>query len=65
MTGETTERVIAAMISAETIGVMIDGARMTTTARSALHHHHQKGATPMVHSNQLTERSTSSLVPAK
>jgi hypothetical protein len=27
---------------------------MTTTARSALHDHHLKGATPMVHSNQLT-----------
>jgi hypothetical protein len=24
---------------------------MTTTARSALHHHHLKGTTPMVHSN--------------
>jgi hypothetical protein len=24
---------------------------MTTTARSALHHHQLKGTTPMVHSN--------------
>jgi hypothetical protein len=29
---------------------------MATTARSALHHHHLKGATPMVCSTQLTER---------
>jgi hypothetical protein len=60
-TSEMTEIVIAAMTSVEMIGVMIDVARttivaMTTTARSALHHHHLKGATLMVCSTQLTER---------
>jgi hypothetical protein len=60
----TTAAMIIAM-TALVIGVMIDVARttttaMTTTARSALHHDHQKGETPMVHSKQLTERSTSS-----
>jgi hypothetical protein len=57
-------------ITVDMIGVMIVTARMTTTAttataRSDLHHHHLKGATPMVCFNQLTERSTSSSVVAK
>jgi hypothetical protein len=64
-TGEATERVIAAMTSAETIGVMIDVARMTTTAatttaRSALHHHHLTGATIMVF--QLANREINFIV---
>jgi hypothetical protein len=55
---------------AEMIGVMIDFARMTTTAttttaKSDLHHQHPKGATPVVCSSQPTERSTSSSAVAK
>jgi hypothetical protein len=54
----------------ETTDVMIDAAKTTTTAttiitRSELHHHLPKGATPMVHSSQPTERSTSSSAVAK
>jgi hypothetical protein len=54
----------------EMIGVMIDFARMTTTAttttaKSDLHHQHPKGATPVVRSSQPTERSTSSSAVAK
>jgi hypothetical protein len=72
-TGVTTARVIAVMtsvVTAEMIGVMIDIARMTTTAttttaRSDLHRHHLKGAIPMVRSSQPTKRSTSSSVTAK
>jgi hypothetical protein len=61
MTGETTERVIVVMTSAEMIGVMIDVARMTTaatttTSRSDPHHHHLKRATLMVRFNQPTLR---------
>jgi hypothetical protein len=49
---------------------MIDIAKTTTNtmktiARSDLHHHHLKGATPMVHSSQPTERSTSLSAVAK
>jgi hypothetical protein len=68
-----TARVIIVKISVvttEMIDVMIVAARMTTTAtittaRSNLHHHRLKGETLMVRFNQLTERSTSSLVVAK
>jgi hypothetical protein len=54
----------------ETTGVMIDVARTTTvpattTARSRLHLHCPKGATPMVHSRRPTVRSTSSLEVTK
>jgi hypothetical protein len=54
----------------ETTGVMIDVARTTTvptttTARSGLHHHHPKGATPMVHFRRTTARSISSLEVSK
>jgi hypothetical protein len=57
-------------VIAEMIGAMIDVARTTTTAttttaRSDLHRHHPKGATPMVHFRQPTERSTSSSAVAK
>jgi hypothetical protein len=57
-------------VTTETIGVTTDVARttttaMTTTARSGLHHHHLKGATPMVRSSQPTERSTSLLAVTK
>jgi hypothetical protein len=66
--GVTTARVIAVTtspVTAEMIGMMIDVAKttttaMTTTARSDLHRHHLKGATPMVLLSQPTERSTSS-----
>jgi hypothetical protein len=58
------------IVTATTIGAMIDVTRMTatattTTSRSALHHHHLKGATLMVRFKQPTERSTSSSVVAK
>jgi hypothetical protein len=54
----------------EMIDVMIDVTRMTTinmttTRWSGLHHHHPKGATPMVHFRRPTAISTSSLVVAK
>jgi hypothetical protein len=54
----------------ETTGVMIDVARTTivpaaTTARSGLHRHRPKRATPMAHSRRPTARSTSSLEVAK
>jgi hypothetical protein len=60
----------ATMTNVEMIGVMIDVARMTTTAttttaRGILHDHHLKGATLMVHFNQTTERLISSSVAAK
>jgi hypothetical protein len=72
-TGVTTARVIAVTTSAvttEMIDVMIDVARTTTTAttttaRSDLHRHHLKGATPMVRFSQPTERLTSSSAVAK
>jgi hypothetical protein len=60
-TGAMTTEVIVVMITMmivtmtdETTDVMIDVARMTTvpattTARSGLHHHCPKGATPMAH----------------
>jgi hypothetical protein len=76
-TGVMTARVIVVMtsvVTAEMIsvmtGVMIDVARTATTAtttiaRSDLHHHHLKGATPMGCLSQPTERSTSSLVVVK
>jgi hypothetical protein len=65
--------IIAMMIDTtidETIGMMIDDARtttvpMTTTARSELHRHRPKGATPMVHSRRPTARSILSLEVAK
>jgi hypothetical protein len=46
--------VTTSAVTAEMIGVMIGVARTTatatiTTARSNSHHHHPKGATPMVH----------------
>jgi hypothetical protein len=77
MTGATTTEAIVVMIAMmivtttdETTGVMIDVARTTTvpattTARSGLHHHRPKGATPMAHSRKPTARSTSSLEVAK
>jgi hypothetical protein len=54
----------------ELTGVMIDVAwtttvPVTTTARSRLHHHRPKGATPMAHSRRPTARSTSSSEVAK
>jgi hypothetical protein len=67
-TGVTTERMIAVMtntMTAEIIDKMIVAARMTTIARSDLHHHHLNGATLMVHFSQPTERSTSSSVATK
>jgi hypothetical protein len=73
MTTEAIVVMIAMMIvttTDETTGVMIDVARTTTvpattTARSRLHRHRTKGATPMVHSRRPTARSTSSLEVAK
>jgi hypothetical protein len=52
------------------IHVTTDVAKTTTIARTTigrneLHHHHPKGATPMVHSRRPTARSTSSSVVAK
>jgi hypothetical protein len=72
-TDVTTARVITvttSAVSAKMIGVMIHVARTTitattTAARSDLQHHHLKGATPMVHFSQPTERSTSSSAVAK
>jgi hypothetical protein len=76
-TGATNTEAIVAMIAVmivtttnETTGVMIDVARTTTvpattTARSGLHCHRPKGATPMVHSRRPTARSTSSSNVAK
>jgi hypothetical protein len=76
-TGATTTEAIVIMIAAkiitmtnETTGVMIDIARMTTvpattTARSGLHRHRPKRATPMVRSKRLTARSISSWEVAK
>jgi hypothetical protein len=66
-TGVTTARVIAvttSAVTAEMIGMMIDVARMTTTAmtttaRSDPHRHHLQGATLMARFNQPNERSTS------
>jgi hypothetical protein len=54
----------------DTTGVMIDVARTTTvpattTARSGLHLHHPKSATPMVHSRRPTARLISSSEVAK
>jgi hypothetical protein len=66
-TGVMTARMIAVTTSvmiAEMTGVMTDIAT-TTTAKSGLHHHHLKGATPMVCSIQPTERSISLSVVAK
>jgi hypothetical protein len=60
MTGGTT-----GMTSATATDVMIIIAKTTTTARNALHHHRQKGATPMARFKSPTRRSTSSLVVAK
>jgi hypothetical protein len=72
MTDEMTTEAIAVMITTmivtttnETTGVMIDVARTTTipaatTARSGLHRHRPKGATPMVRSRRPTARSISS-----
>jgi glycerol-3-phosphate acyltransferase PlsY len=56
--------VMIAMMIVTTTDVMIDVARTTTVptttiGRSELHHHRQKGATPMVHSRRPTVRSTS------
>jgi hypothetical protein len=69
MTGMTTD-VKTNVLIATTTGAMIIVAKtatteMTTTARSILHHHCQKGATPMACSKPPTEKSTSSLVVAK
>jgi hypothetical protein len=72
-TGVTTAGMVAATTSAttgETTDAMIDVAKMTiiattTITKSGLYHHRLKGATPMVCSNQLTERSTSSSMVAK
>jgi hypothetical protein len=72
-TGMKTARVITATTSVmtnEMVDAMIDVAKTTTTAtttiaRSDLRRHHLKGATPIVRSSQLTERSTSSLAVAK
>jgi hypothetical protein len=76
-TGATTTEVMVVMIAVmivtptnETTGEMIDIVRTTTvpaitTARSGLHRHHLKGATPMVHSRGPTARSFSSLEVAK
>jgi hypothetical protein len=66
MIGVTTARVIAVTTSvttAEMIGAMTDVTKTTTTAttttaKSGLHRHHLKGATPMVRSSQPTMRST-------
>jgi hypothetical protein len=71
--GVTTAGMVAAKTSATTgemTDVMIDVAKMTiiattTIAKSGLYHHCLKGATPMVRSSRLTERSTSSSVVAK
>jgi hypothetical protein len=68
MTTEAIVMMIAMMIVTTTddmTDVMIDVARMTTdpattTARSRLHHHRPKEATPMVHCRRPTARSTSS-----
>jgi hypothetical protein len=54
----------------ETTDAMTDVAKTTTTSTttitmSDLHRHHLKGATPMVHSSQPTEKSTSSLAVTK
>jgi hypothetical protein len=62
--------VTTSAVTAEMIGVMMDVARTTTAAtttiaRSDLHRHHLKGATPMMHFSQPTERSTSSSEVAK
>jgi hypothetical protein len=77
VTGATTTEAIVVMIAVmiatttnETTDMMIDVARtttvpVTTTARSGLHRHHPKGATPMVHSRRPTARSISSLEVAK
>jgi uncharacterized membrane protein len=67
--GGMTVATISAMI-ATTTGVMIVVARTTITtttitARSALHHRRQKGATPMVCSKPPTEKSTSLSAVAK
>jgi hypothetical protein len=71
MTGATTTEAIIVMIAVmivtttnETTGVMIDVTKTTTvlattTARSGLHHHRPKGATPMVRSRRPTARSAS------
>jgi hypothetical protein len=72
-TGVKTARVIAVttnVMTDETTGAITDVVKAitiatTTIAKSDLHRHHLKGATPMVRSSQLTERSTSSLVVAK
>jgi hypothetical protein len=76
-TGAMTAEAIVVMITVmivtttnETTGVMIDVTRTTTvpattTARSGLHHHRPKGATPMAHSRRPTARSTSLLEVAK
>jgi hypothetical protein len=76
-TGMTTTEAIVVMIAMmivtmtdETTGVMTDVARTTTvpaatTAKSGLHHHRPKGATPMAHSRRPTTRSTSSLEVVK
>jgi hypothetical protein len=75
--GATTTEVIVVMITVmiitttnETTDEMIDVARMiivpaTTTARSGLHRHRPKGATPMAHSRRPTARSISSLEVTK
>jgi hypothetical protein len=72
-TGVTTARMIAVTTSAmitEMTGAMTNVAKTTTpsttiTAKNGLHHHHLKGATPMVRSSQPTERSISSSVVVK
>jgi hypothetical protein len=65
---KTTTMIVAT--TGVTTDVMIVVAKMTTTtttttARNALHHRHQKGATPMVCFKPPTGRSTSSLVVDK
>jgi hypothetical protein len=62
--------VTTSVTTAEMIDAMTDVAKTTTTAttttaKSGLHRHHLKGATPMVRSSQPIERSTSSLAVAK
>jgi hypothetical protein len=65
ITARTT--VTTGVMSAATTGVTIaydktTTTAMTTAARNLLHHHSQKGATPLVRFRLPTDRSTSSLV---
>jgi hypothetical protein len=72
-TGVTIARVITVttrVMTDETIDMMTDVAKTTTTAtttieKSGLHHHSPKGVTPTVHSSHPNERSTSLSAVAK